>query len=620
MENWPWERDYPLSKYPKELLRHASPIVLGDSQRAYPDKHSILELPGELRNQIYQYFVESPSPLQVRYRGLGPYEHRLWLRLHGHLRIPVNLFLSCRTLYHEAASAFYGNNTYTLKPDNTQETYYSYIEIASIFIVRLGSQAPWLSKIELDVSSLPGYRFHQCHEGHGFAFPFNDRDDLFEVMPLFRAIWNRNLTVLVTFTKLTDASVGGYMLRTKCDLTAMTAVFQSICQGQLQLKRYGEQLRAVALKRDGSGGILSWGTTQHPPGPYYCARRRFQANPDYLTDFIAEESGSRLKLVTQRSTALTLFTLPKSIQERIYSMAVHPTEGTGIDLDNDTKFRCGLVHVNRHFYDTWRDKFIFDNNFVLTMTTRQVQTTFDDFKHLRTFLRKTYVPISSYSTGRPDTVTARIVARDEDRGQPGPSYILRFETDSAVSLADVRINVLPLVMETSTTQAKSTVTIQIWMKHDTEGTSTMTSSHTVTLHKLRLNIVVALMSHVYSDPRYLHPWDELPDFWINGFGDVVQTTTVPDLSCDDTGAWQPASSLVYNEEAGEDEDEYHIANLHPIDYVYRSKGDGVHSDCRYPYDVHYYLFPFRRMTKEVLQYLMGCLDGAGLQGDGIFTG
>jgi len=144
----------------------------------------------------------------------------------------------------------------------------------------------------------------------------------------------------------------------------------------------------------------------------------------------------------------------------------------------------------------------------------------------------------------------------------------------------------------------------------------MTSSHTVTLHKLRLNILLAILSDVYSDPRYLHPYNELPDFWINGFGDVVQTTAVTDVSCAATGAWQPASSLVYNKEAGE----YHISSLHPIDYVYRNKGCGVHSECRYPYDVHYQLFPFRRMTKQVLPYLMHCLDGAGLKGDGVFTG
>ena len=174
---------------------HASLITLGASTRANPDKHSILELPGELRNQIYNHFIKSSSPLQVRYHGIDCWNKALYLRLNGEVRVPINIVLSCRTLYHEAASDFYGNNTYTLKPDDAREkyhsyreTFHSYMEIASIFITRLGSQATWLSKLELNVSSLKGYQYHRCREGHGFAFPFFSRGDLFEVMPLLRAI------------------------------------------------------------------------------------------------------------------------------------------------------------------------------------------------------------------------------------------------------------------------------------------------------------------------------------------------------------------------------------------------------------------------------------------------
>ncbi|KAI4640461.1 hypothetical protein J4E93_008667 [Alternaria ventricosa] len=555
----------------------APPIAVGDSKRENSDKHSFLELPGEIRNQIYEYFVKSPSPLDVRYHGINCWTTTLYLRLNGEVRIPINIFLSCRKLYHEAASAFYGNNTFTLKPDDAGETNHSYIEIASIFITRLGSQAPWLSKLELDVSCLKGYEDHSCYEGNGSAFPSIKWkwDDIFEVMPLLRAIWSRNLKVLVSFNKVVDDSPQGFILRTTCDTTAMTVVFQSICQGQLQLQRYGQHLRAVALKRDGSGGVLCWGTTQPPPGPYYGPTRRFQANPDYLTDFIAEDNGSRLKLVTKRSTPLTLLTLPESLQQRIYSMVVHPVEGTSIDLDHDTKFRCGLVHVNRHFYDTWRDRFIFGNKFILTMTTRQMHTTFDDFDNLRTFLRKTYQCISSYSPGKPDTITAQIVTPDKTHQQPGPSYILRFETDSAVSLADVRINVLPFIMETSTTQATNTVMFQIWTRPSTDAPSTLITSHTMTIHKLRLNIVLAIMTHVYSDPRNLHSDNELPDFYINGFGEVVQTTAPTADYCSASGPWEPASSFVDDEE----QENYRDLTVHPIDYV---SGHYFHPDCRYP--------------------------------------
>ncbi|KAI4647371.1 uncharacterized protein J4E79_010229 [Alternaria viburni] len=401
-------------------------------------------------------------------------------------------------------------------------------------------------------------------------------------------------------------------------------MFQSICQGQLGLRHYGQQLRAVALKRDGSGGILNWGTTPATPKSYQCPGH-FQANPDYLNDFIAEDNGSRLRLVTRQSTPLTLLTLPDSIQGRIFSMVVHPIEGTPIDLDHYTKFKCGLVHINRHFYRTWRDKFLFDNKFVLTMSTKHIQTTFDDFNNLRTFLRKTYMPKSHYSNGDPDTITARIVNQDKVHRQPGPSYVLRFELDSAISLADVRINALPLVMETSTTQASNTVTFQIWTTPGTDGPATMTASHTMTLHQLRLKIVLAIMRHVYSIPLYNR--DELPDFWINGFGDVVPTppppppptttttttTTNTRVPCDPTGSWHPASSLIYN--ADWDEDNYSISELHPIDYVYRNNGWGFHPQCVYPDSIHWQLFPFCKRTKEVLPYLVRCLDEAGLPDD-----
>ncbi|KAI4916101.1 hypothetical protein J4E90_004547 [Alternaria incomplexa] len=382
----------------------------------------------------------------------------------------------------------------------------------------------------------------------------------------------------------------------------MTAIFQSICQGQLGLRRYGQQLRAVASKRDGSGGILSWGTTPATSRPYRCPSR-FQANPDYLTDFITEDNGSRLKLVTQRSTPLTLLTLPESIQDRIYSMVVHPTECTPIDLNHDKKFKCGLVHVNRRLYRTWRDKFFFENKFVLTMTTRQMRTTFNDFNHLRTFLRKTYMPKSTYSAGEPDTITARIVTRDEAHRQPGPSYVLRFELDGAVSLADVRINALPLVMETSTTQASNTVTIQICTTPGTEGPATMTASHTMTLHQLRLKIVLAIMHHVYSIPTFhLHSRDELPDLWINGFGEVVQVENVDEAL---GGAWEPASELV---PIGNTEGGFVVWRLHPIDIHYRS--DKILSE-RAVLDDDAQFFPFRRKVSEILPYLVKIVDRAG---------
>jgi len=44
-----------------------SPLSLGDSKRADLDKPSILDLPGELRNHIFSYLVESRTSVSVVY-------------------------------------------------------------------------------------------------------------------------------------------------------------------------------------------------------------------------------------------------------------------------------------------------------------------------------------------------------------------------------------------------------------------------------------------------------------------------------------------------------------------------------------------------------------------------
>ena len=44
------------------------PLARGDSKRANLDKLSILDLPAELRNQIYEYFVKYPAPIRIDFK------------------------------------------------------------------------------------------------------------------------------------------------------------------------------------------------------------------------------------------------------------------------------------------------------------------------------------------------------------------------------------------------------------------------------------------------------------------------------------------------------------------------------------------------------------------------
>jgi hypothetical protein len=93
------------------------PFTVNDSKPADPNKPFILrDLPAEIRNQIYGYLVEHPTPLRIHCNSSGCYcISDIRLRIDPEVQISVGLFASCRTLYRDAASAFYSNNNFTIQ-------------------------------------------------------------------------------------------------------------------------------------------------------------------------------------------------------------------------------------------------------------------------------------------------------------------------------------------------------------------------------------------------------------------------------------------------------------------------------------------------------------------------
>jgi hypothetical protein len=133
---------------------------------------------------------------------------------------------------------------------------------------------------------------------------------------------------------------------------------------------------------------------------------------------------------------------------------VSPVEGAHVNLDKDTKFSCGLIHVNRNIHHGWRDQLLYQNNFVLSMITNQARTTFGNFDVLQCFLRKTFDPLLTSCVGE-----NTIAGGNSRYNKQGPDYMLKFELDSAVPLSDLRINALPVVTGTAATKANQKITI-----------------------------------------------------------------------------------------------------------------------------------------------------------------
>lgn len=563
------------------------PLARGDSKRANLDKLSILDLPAELRNQIYEYFVKYPAPIRTDFKE-HPKSDPVFL-IDPQVRIPVNLFASCRTIYREAMSAFYSDNTFSLAK-KAPDDYWSLHDSCTIlvphaFFTRLGSQAYWLKKVVLDIDLADGTSFYRgfgrwdMTSGGGYL--------QYDITPLLRAIWSRDLNIAITLINSKNVAPNDPLGGMDCNAKAITAILRSILGGQLDLRKYGQLLYGIGINLDGSGGKVLWSTTN----PCYVNEwsvERFSSDSHFTSSFIAEESGSRLEM-NEREKPLALLDFPQHLLKRIMDMVVHPAEGFRIDLDKDTKFDCGLIRVSHATHGSWRNQFLFDrNNFELILTTNRKRTDFDEFKKLRKFLRKTFDPISDY-----DRSVKTLVAGDgsgigcDNRMK----YTLKFEVEDAVSLNDIRINALPLVMETSTSHKDTNLTVQVWTK-DANGSTTMTASHTLALRELRLNIVTVLMKSYYLEKKQL-----TPDCWINGLGQVVE---VEDVDNADGEAWVAASDLNPSSQSGLS----HVRNLHLIDSAYR-KG-ACHPECVIE-DVLF--FPFRREAKEIIAYLTKSIDG-----------
>ncbi|CAN9313156.1 unnamed protein product [Alternaria sp. RS040] len=480
------------------------------------------------------------------------------------------------------------------------------IRLPGAFFTRIGTQAHWLRKIVLDLCLLTTPKLYRS-----LAHPDRVKDgalERFEITPLLHAIWNLDINVDVSLVNTRYfPPIHGL---TDLDLNApsMSAILKSILGGQLELRKYGRLLYAVTIYADGSGGEINWGTTNLCCDPPDMMIRELL--PDIIPDphqiswFTAEDGGARLR-VHKREKALALLDLPQPILRDIISRVVRPTEGFVIDLDKDTKFNCGIIHVNKDIYHAWRKPFLFGHgtsiytkhsSFELILTTNCVHTGFDGFKNSRRFLRKTF---DSYrypsDSSHPKTLMISPFELNTMK------YTLKLEVQGPISLDDVRINILPFVMETAISGPwkGDELTIQV-RSTDCSGASTMAASHTLGLQELRINILTALMKSFYLEKER----QIVPDCWINGFGQVVQVVQVEDAQDIAGEAWEFASHLVENDceidhGCWETENCFDVPELHPL-YRQHRRGD-MYPGCTINGKQ---FFPFQQDPEEIMRYLM----------------
>jgi len=376
------------------------------------------------------------------------------------------------------------------------------------------------------------------------------------------------------------------------DLDAFNKVFRFLQLGSMNLNKYHQLVKEVYIKGDGSGGTISWGPQPQDGSIFlpavYC----------YSVEFLTTDSG--LRLLPQRpEQALKLMTLPADVQYKIYDMALQEVK---IDADKTASPIHPLCYVNQELLIS-KDNYLRDVKLLdITTTTTLTETTFSDFDNLRKLVRNMFEhKLDTYWQDTSEVCPfANLADRCRDSVHPRTcelKFNLRFNVHEAVMLEDLRISILPFVMETSHFRGATPVTISIFSEHT--GAIVPGATHSISLSTLRTRVVAALTATIGA----LSKWEShgVSHVCINGRGEVIDSRV--DKLPRDGHLEKPkfASKIVENGPMGPYEFEY--GGVHPLDAAYR--GNHWTWDGRYGSSHWYYnqFFPFTHSPDETLKYL-----------------
>jgi hypothetical protein len=231
--------------------------------------------------------------------------------------------------------------------------------------------------------------------------------------------------------------------------------------------------------------------------------------------FVTLDGGSTIQF--QPSTP-TLISLPENIRYSILRHVITPSEPIRIDLDTPKRFPNGLLYVNKDIYTMWRQYYLSCNRFSLKMSSIDPITTFSGFKSLAQILR---APINPALSNSPRAIHGGFGDEilEDSMFQPQKIHIeLNFELAEPVAPCTLRIAILPLVLETSSTPGMEGAYIVIKYPESRHG-EVVQAKQRIYLKTLRFNVVQALGDFLqwHSNSANLRQ----PGIWIDGFGNVI---------------------------------------------------------------------------------------------------
>ncbi|KAF2127921.1 hypothetical protein P153DRAFT_397815 [Dothidotthia symphoricarpi CBS 119687] len=555
---------------PMRVMPMVSPIPKGASKSARPKRISFLDLPGELRNSIYALVVEIPDPLLIAgverpalYRRPGDGNHALTAsesqthcttdcytgtgRLDPTCLLSTNhpcidLFLSCRQIYHEVASVFFVNNTFSI----IRETHFhdwrgfSFAALHS-WLLQMGSQRHMLRKIGIGVETLCP---ESCDQEDTIAHNLDLETLTVDLWAVVGAMWSSQISAKISLQYqpplLAGRNTGYHHLtydRRHYDFAALERLLEAIIQeDSLHIRRYARLIRHIYVNPQGNEGVVLYvSSTKHE-----CDDKGWDFRPSRYhacldnRQYFSIESGSAIRIKRHHPTLLTL---PGHLRNDIFGRVLYPQGITHVDVDTTGPIALvapGLRFVNKELYESYDiGCFWWDSPLVLSTSVDCDKPSSTNFAGLRRWFSagaSQMLPyrgrITASMKSTPDII---IHLNVQVPGLWSSVKSLEANANPKWELKKLRLDIrelilvtahLPAFMARNRTQDHQQVTIElaIW-KADQKGRSQVRAKHEFSLSDLRTNVMrgIACLTAVHGLDRKA----QCPQIFINGYGEAV---------------------------------------------------------------------------------------------------
>lgn len=519
----------------------------------HPEQHSFLTLPPEVRNHVYYFLLEQDRNVFVQ---TSTHLQNCSVKRHNvcSVTMQIGLLLSCRQIFHEASSSFYSNNGFMIDHvRNERLSECSYPGSFLTFLDTIGSQARLLRKVVVDVPSESKYAlqtdgFFTYQDEHE---DFNNQPQLMDLTSFVKGAWRKTFEFDLTLAFV--GSTGPFdEWGPISTLSAVNITLSLLMKDQLRIRKFARTIAAIRVHHDGSGGVVVWKEEESFRLPYenQCCHydiHGFNDKREHYLQFQTNAAEEQLQSVVHHPrVSWQGLKLPEVPSLMVFYDALYINQLVELDLDNDTCFPFGAAIVSRAFYERWWDMCVNDSSFRLRMSTDELRSSFSGFEALKRLLRKErfekyhtplYHPMPLFHSGL------------------DVSIVLDFKLKTSATLADIRLSILPLVLESSQLSHKGPITIRLWTT--TDGIDVLTAEHTITQQELRFKVAIALEAFAYS-----HADGYSAEVWIDGLGEVAECCMQPCLTTTSSDAI--ASEL---ERAGNST--FRVVRFHSVDYKYR---------------------------------------------------